>query len=62
MTGVVSLLARAMRMDVANFFGFEVPTETETIRRKIESGVEDLDKEDACIFANKGAIHGVKSR
>ena len=62
LTGVVSLLARSMRIDVANFFGFEVPAETGDIRRKIDSGIENLDKEDACLYVNKGAIHEVKTR
>ena len=57
MTGIVSLLARAMRIDVA-----EVPAEIAEIHQKIESGVESLDKEDACLFSNKGAIHGVATR
>ena len=58
----MSLLARAMRIDVANFFGSEVPAEIAEIHQKIESGVESLDKEDACLFSNKGAIHGVATR
>ena len=50
MTGIVSLLARAMRIDVANFFGSEVPAEIAEIHQKIESGVESLDKEEVVIF------------
>jgi hypothetical protein len=62
LTGVVSLLARAMRIDVSNFFAYEIPPETPEIYQMIQTGNAKLDSSDACLFANKGAINGVKSR
>ncbi len=62
LTGVVSLLARAMRIDVSNFFAYEAPPETPDIYQIVQAGNAQLDNSDACWYANKGAINGVKSR
>jgi hypothetical protein len=52
-----------MRIDVSNFFGFEVPPETPDIADQlIKTGSQSLENSDACLYANKGAIHGVTSR
>jgi hypothetical protein len=50
LTGIVSLLARAMRIDVANFFGFQVPPETPKILETIRSGKTRLDDDQGSIL------------